>query len=230
MVRIMIADDNKESAQQLSYLLTKEKNFEIVNVSYDGLEALQNYKELKPDILLLDLDMPKLNGLQLLNIISKYDKRRNVIIISGSDQLRSQISNIDKLVAIYQKPYDIRKIINSIRDIIPDETYDFIELKLDNLLKKLQFDMSAKGTMLLKSSIQESRKMPYLKLDDIMERVRRLNNEKNVRTVHSLIDKQLDSMYNDKKNLEIFCKVFPDFYGEKPTTKYFIKYMLQKIQ
>ena len=68
MVKIMIADDNRESAQQLCYLLTKEENFKVINISTDGIEALQSYKRLNPDVLLLDLDMPKLNGLELLNI------------------------------------------------------------------------------------------------------------------------------------------------------------------
>ena len=71
MAKIMIADDNKESAQQLCYLLTKEENFEVINISTDGMEALQSYKKLNPDVLLLDLDMPKLNGLELLNIIPR---------------------------------------------------------------------------------------------------------------------------------------------------------------
>lgn len=61
-----------------------------------------------------------------------------------------------------------------------------------------------------------------------MENVK-IHNEK-FKTVHSLIDKQLESMYDDKNNLDIFIKFFPDYYGFKPTTKSFIKFILRKIQ
>lgn len=60
MLRVMIADDNVESTKQLAHILTKEeKNIEIVNISNDGVEAFENYLNLQPDVLLLDLDMPR---------------------------------------------------------------------------------------------------------------------------------------------------------------------------
>lgn len=230
MVKIMIADDNKESAQQLCYLLTKEENFEVINISTDGMEALQSYKKLNPDVLLLDLDMPKLNGLELLNIIPRYDSKRNVIIVSGSLVYRSNISNIDKVKTIIQKPYNINTIIKYIKEISPQETISDIEKRIHTILENLQFNFSAKGTILLESAIFEAYKTQQLKLDDIMESVKKIHNEKNAKTVHSLIDKQLESMYDDKNNLDIFIKFFPDYYGFKPTTKNFIKFILRKIQ
>lgn len=230
MVKIMIADDNKESAEQLRYLLTKEENFEVINISTDGIEALQSYKKLNPDVLILDLDMPKLNGLELLDIIPRYDSKRNVIIVSGSFVYRSNISNIDKVKTIIQKPYSINTIINTIKKISPQETISDVKRKIHTILENLQFDFSAKGTILLESAIFEAYTTQHLKLDNIMENVKKIHNEKNSRTVHSLIDKQLESMYDDKNNLDIFINFFPDYYGFKPTTKNFIKFILRKIQ
>ena len=80
MITILIADDNKESANQLSFWLTKEEDFKVIHISNDGLDTLQSYKALQPDILLLDLDMPKLNGIELLNVLP-YSNQKNVIII-----------------------------------------------------------------------------------------------------------------------------------------------------
>lgn len=110
MTKIMIADDNVEATKHLSYILSRESDFEVINVSHNGLDTIKYYKELQPDVLLLDLNMPSLSGLEVLNIIPEYDKSRNIIIISGSAYFRSKLCNIDKIKTIYQKPYDINCI------------------------------------------------------------------------------------------------------------------------
>lgn len=227
MISIMIADDNIEQANQLAYMLTQEKDLQVVNLSHDGNIALKHYLDLNPDVLILDLNMPGINGLTLLEKISTYDTKRNVIILSGSTIYRAQISDISKVEMIYSKPFDISKIINSIREIKPNE--NTIEVKIDNILKELQFDSYTKGTKLLKSAIFISYKEPQLKLDNILEKVTDINNERNVRTVHSLIDKQLNSIYSCKENFNIFCRKFSDYYGSRPTAKNFIQYVAHQL-
>lgn len=227
MIRVMIADDNIEQANQLAYLLTKEKDLEIINLSHNGKIALLEYIKQKPDVLILDLNMPIINGITLLEKLSDYDLKRNVIVVSGESLYRAQICNVSKIEIIYSKPYDVQKIIDSIRKIKPNS--NTIKIKLDNILKDLQFDSYSKGTMLLKSAILISYNNPQLKLENIMEEVKKVNNEKNAKTVHSLIDKQLDSVYSSKSNFDIFCKKFPTYYGFKPTTKNFIKYIIHQL-
>ncbi|MBO5348422.1 MAG: response regulator [Clostridia bacterium] len=223
MITIMIADDNIEQANQLAYMLTQEKDLKIINLSHDGNIALKQYLDIHTDVLILDLNMPGINGITLLEKISTYDTKRNVIILSGSTIYRAQISNISKVEMIYSKPFDISKLINSIREIKPNE--NTIEVKIDNILKELKFDSCSKGTKLLKSAILISYKEPQLKLDNILEKVKDINNEKNARTVHSIIDKYLNFIYSSKENFDIFCKKFSSYYGYKPTTKNFIKYI-----
>lgn len=223
MITIAIADDNMESANQLSFWLTKEKDFKIINISNNGLDALNNYKTLKPDVLLLDLDMPKLNGLELLNALP-YDDQRNVIIISGSAFFRSQLSNVDKVKAIFQKPYDFYKLTNCIKEIHNQKNYNSVETELSNLLYNLKFDATRKGTRLLKSAILVSYQNPQSNLEYILDMVKIINREKNTKTIHSLIDKELGFVYSEQKNIDIFCNYFPNFYGFRPTAKHFIDY------
>lgn len=132
MISIMIADDNIEQANQLAYMLTQEKDLQVVNLSHDGNIALKNYQAINPDVLILDLNMPGINGITLLKKISNYDTKRNIIILSGSIIYRAQISDISKVEMIYSKPFDILKIIDSIRQIKPNE--NTIEVKIDNIL------------------------------------------------------------------------------------------------
>ena len=59
-LRVLVVDDNKDSAESLSLLLQLLGN--NVNSAYDGEQALEMAKELKPDVVLLDIGLPKLNG------------------------------------------------------------------------------------------------------------------------------------------------------------------------
>ena len=60
-IRILTADPNREFCRQLSELMTAEGDMEIIGMASDGLEALERVAELKPDLLLLELVLPKLD-------------------------------------------------------------------------------------------------------------------------------------------------------------------------
>ena len=86
MSRVLIADDNKNMTLTFSNFLTKEKNIEIIGIVNNGIDALNTYFEKKPDVLLLDLDMPKMNGLEVIEKLSndvQEKKKNNIIVISG---------------------------------------------------------------------------------------------------------------------------------------------------
>jgi DNA-binding NarL/FixJ family response regulator len=69
MTRILIADDNKEMLQSLRWTLGERPEWNICGEASDGLEAVSKAKDLNPDLVILDLTMPKLNGLQAASAI-----------------------------------------------------------------------------------------------------------------------------------------------------------------
>lgn len=87
--KILLVDDEKDIVEMLGKRLTKQ-GYEVA-AAFDGEEALEKLKKEDPDIILLDLTMPKLNGLETLREIRhKYtDRWRPVIIISGKSGLDS---------------------------------------------------------------------------------------------------------------------------------------------
>ena len=81
--RILMADPNQDFCRQLSELIHAEGDMEIVGTASDGLEALALTAELQPDLLLLELVLPKLDGLELLRRLPEFNYNGRVIVLSG---------------------------------------------------------------------------------------------------------------------------------------------------
>lgn len=223
MINLMIADDNVEFVQQLSYMLTKEKDFKIINISYNGLEAIKNFKDLKPDVLLLDLEMPLCSGIDVLEQIQ--NDNNNVIIISGSDKWRLKVQDTSKFNWMLPKPVDYPKLFEIIRNIKKFNQYDIVTKKIDDIFEKLLFDYLSQSTKLLKCAVLTAYENPDLSLDEIIRKVAVINNIKNDKTVHSSLDRCLSATIKRHKNLNDFSEILTRIFCYKPTTKNFINYM-----
>jgi len=84
-IRILIADDHPIVRDGLRKLLSLEDDFDIVGEANDGREVLELIQEHEPDILLLDLRMPNLDGLATLQAMQTTGKRTKTIILTASE-------------------------------------------------------------------------------------------------------------------------------------------------
>jgi two-component system response regulator NreC len=82
MTTIVLADDHHVVRQGLRSLLEAEPDFSVVSEAGDGLEAAQLVERLQPDVLVLDLMMPGLNGLEVTRQVSQRSPRTHVVILS----------------------------------------------------------------------------------------------------------------------------------------------------
>ena len=87
-IRIIIADDHPIVREGLAAILATQPDFDVVAVAGDGREALELVKSLKPDLLLLDLEMPRLDGVGLLGCLAaeKIEIRAIVFTVFDSDE------------------------------------------------------------------------------------------------------------------------------------------------
>ena len=84
-LKILYAEDNEKIRE--SYALVLKRYFKEVIEACDGKEALELYRSHKPDIVLTDINMPELDGLELIRIIREDDKTTKIIVLSAySDQ------------------------------------------------------------------------------------------------------------------------------------------------
>src|SRR5258706_11935666 len=84
-IRVLIADDHPIVRDGLRKLLNLEEDFEVVGEASDGCEVLDKVQELDPDVLLLDLRMPNLDGLSALQALQQTNKRTRVIVLTASE-------------------------------------------------------------------------------------------------------------------------------------------------
>ena len=85
-IRIALAEDHKLVREGLKALLKNEPAFELVGEASDGLQAVEIVEKHKPDILLLDLRIPRLHGIEVLRQIRDQHKTRVVVVSMHSDE------------------------------------------------------------------------------------------------------------------------------------------------
>ena len=78
-IKILIADDHQLVREGLATLLSDDPNIEVVGQAQDGKEAIENAKKLKPDILIMDIGMPLVNGIEATGILKKKIPELKVI-------------------------------------------------------------------------------------------------------------------------------------------------------
>ncbi len=84
-IRIVLADDHPIVRDGLKKMLAMESDFEVVGEASDGREALEQIQIHEPDVLLLDLRMPNLDGLSALQTLQHINRKTKVIILTASE-------------------------------------------------------------------------------------------------------------------------------------------------
>ena len=124
MIRVMVADDNIDLNNLYCKFLTKDKDIKIISQTTDGKETLEKYKELKPDLLLLDLELPTISGLDIIELLSKDQKEKdnkNIIVISGDTNARTNLWNMKKVYISVPKPIDLEILLGQIKEFIKEK-------------------------------------------------------------------------------------------------------------
>jgi len=106
---LLYAEDDELIRENLLYLL--RDYFTDIFVVHDGQEALDIYKEKKPDIVILDICMPKINGLDVAKDIRNHDEKTPIIMLTGHSDRERLLDAVNlKLEAYLVKPVDYTKL------------------------------------------------------------------------------------------------------------------------
>jgi two-component system response regulator (stage 0 sporulation protein A) len=115
-IKIVIADNNRELCATLSDLIELQEDMELIGTAFDGIEALQVVEETKPSVLILDITMPYLDGIGVLEKLAEFEQPPVVIILTAFEQ-EAMIQRLITMGASYYmvKPFDASTLIERIR-------------------------------------------------------------------------------------------------------------------
>ncbi|MEW8993283.1 LytR/AlgR family response regulator transcription factor [Clostridium sp.] len=112
----IIVDDESPSREELKYFINNFSNIKIVSEFDDSIKALEYIEENKPDIIFLDINMPKLDGIALCKIISHFPKQSIIIFITAHKDYAVDAFEIQAYDYIL-KPYSEERIVSTLKKI-----------------------------------------------------------------------------------------------------------------
>ena len=119
-IKIVLADDNKDFCQLLKEYLSNEEDIEILGIAKDGIEALDLVQKTQPDLLVLDVIMPHLDGLGVIEKLNSMDlpKQPKIIVLSavGQDKITQKAVGLGAEYYVV-KPFDIELLIKRIKEL-----------------------------------------------------------------------------------------------------------------
>ena len=223
MIRVMVAEDCIEQYYDCFEFLTKDKDIEVISRTFDGRSTIKEYLSSKPDILLLDLELPNLNGIEVINKLSLdiiEKKKCNIIITTGNDLMKQDITNASKIYKIFSKPYDYSELLSTIKEIGGlNKELDKKEIK--EFFTDFNINPYSRGTRYIADAIQ----LAYNDIDllsnvtELYKRVAILNNEK-VNRIQRSIRSSIDiiNSHISKEQLRSFFHIYDN---DIITPKYF---------
>ena len=122
-IRILLVDDHTLFRSGLKALLSRQNDFEIVGEASDGLEGVKLAEQLKPDLVLLDLDMPVMNGTEALAQMLAGNRELQVVMLTVSEDAE----DLKEAFVLGARGYLVKNIdadylVNSVRQVVAGES------------------------------------------------------------------------------------------------------------
>lgn len=122
-IRILLVDDHTLFRSGLKALLSRQADFEIVGEASDGLEGVKLAEQLKPDLVLLDLDMPVMNGTEALAQMLAANRELPVVMLTVSEDAE----DLKEAFVLGARGYlvkniDVEYLVNGVRQVVAGES------------------------------------------------------------------------------------------------------------
>ena len=165
-VRILIAEDSKTTSALLNNVLANHYRLEVVSIVNNGIDAYKSIVSIKPDFVVMNIDLPLMGGIELLKLLKKENIQTNILVMSSLAQnkdLSSRALDLGALDIIY-KPRNINA------DFIRDNILNVIleTIKTSPVKSDLAFDYNSAimNSCNIKEVIEDEEKTYMDKFDD----------------------------------------------------------------
>lgn len=170
-ISVGLVDDNKELVQLMEEYFEEQADIEVIGTAYNGRDCLNMLEDLEPDVLVLDIIMPHIDGLAVLNTIREMERKNkpNVIMLTAFGQEEVMKKAVDLGASYFiLKPFDLDNLAEQIRQVngssvfIPDSSNKVskkerkkhdLEANITNIIHEIGVPAHIKGYMYLREAI-----------------------------------------------------------------------------
>ena len=114
MKNFLVIDDSK-FAREYTCKLLESLEYEVIGVAVDGLDGIQKVKELNPDFVITDIEMPKLDGISMIKEIRNNDESIKIIVVSSVVNSQLLHEALKLRASVIKKPLKETKLLNAIK-------------------------------------------------------------------------------------------------------------------
>lgn len=164
-VKVLIADDNRDFCQLLKDFIEKQPDMEVTGIAYNGVEVIENLSRQVPDVMILDIIMPHLDGIGVLEKLStmSLSHRPKVIVVLTAFGQENITRRVVQLGADYYvlKPFDIEVLVNRVRQLTtgyvpapaPLLKQRNLDVEVTNIIHEVGIPAHIKGYLYLRDAI-----------------------------------------------------------------------------
>ncbi len=115
---VLVVDDAAFMRMMIKDVLSKN-GYEILGEAENGLKGIEKYKELNPDLVIMDITMPEVDGIQAVKEIKKYDSNAKIIMCSAMGQQAMVIESIQAGARDFiVKPFQADRVVEAVKKVI----------------------------------------------------------------------------------------------------------------
>lgn len=166
MIRSIVVDDELPAREELIYILQSFEEIEIVGEASHGIEALELNRKLKPDLIFLDIQMPKISGIDVASKILKESHIPFVVFVTAYEEYALKAFEVNAIDYIL-KPISIERLSKTVEKIINNTNIEKSNYlgKLNKLIQDLRANERETGT---KISVSDNGKLIPLDSTEII--------------------------------------------------------------
>lgn len=169
-ISVMITDDHSMIREGLKQLLELEGEFEVIEEACDGIECIKKLKKITPDVLLLDINMPNMNGLEVLQKIKESKLKVKVLVLTVHNEVEYLLKAVDIGVNGYLlKDSESAELKKAILSVVNGE--DYIQPSMIPVLNAKMIDRNKDNEKLEKLTKRELQVLKSLSIGKINRQI-----------------------------------------------------------